>query len=116
GLAHVLVLRLIAMNDPYTLTERLALTARLAALAEELGSIDLAYHAALHRTGALFESGDIAGAEHGLADVERLAGELRQPFYTWFALMGRAMLAIMRGAADGEAQAFRAFEVGTAGG
>ena len=116
GLAHVLVLRLIAMNDPYTLTERLALTARLAALAEELGSIDLAYHAALHRTGALFESGDIDGAERGLADVERRAGELRQPFYSWFALMGRAMLAIMRGAADGEAQAFRAFEVGTAGG
>jgi len=116
GLAHVLVLRLIAMNDPYTLAERLELTARLGALAEELGSIDLAYHAALHRTGALFESGDVDGAERGLADVERLAGQLRQPFYTWFALMGRAMFATMRGSPDSEAQAFAAFEVGTAGG
>src|SRR5262249_38654018 len=66
--------------------------------------------------GALLESGDIAGAEQSLADVERLAGELRQPFYKWFARMGRAMLAMLRGAPDAEAEVFAAFEVGMAGG
>ena len=95
----MLILRLLAINDPFTLAERLALTAELAALAREVGSSEFAWHAAVHRTGALLESGDIAGAERALAEVERLAGELRQPFYTWFARIGRTMLAIMRGAA-----------------
>ena len=88
GLAQVLILRLIAMNDPFTLAERLALTGELTALAGEVGSSELAWHAAVHRTGALLESGDIGGAERALAEVERLAGELRQPFYTWWARIG----------------------------
>ncbi len=116
GLAQVLILRLIAMNDPFTLAERLALTGELTALAGEVGSSELAWHAAVHRTGALLESGDIGGAERALAEVERLAGELRQPFYTWWARMGRTMLAVMRGAPDAEAQILATFELGTAGG
>ena len=116
GLAQVLILRLLAMNDPFTLAERLALTGELTALAAEVGSSELAWHAAFHRTGALLESGDIGGAERALVEVERLAGELRQPFYTWWARMGRTMLAVMRGAPDAEAQMFATFELGTAGG
>ncbi len=116
GLAQVLILRLIAMNDPFTLAERLALTGELTALAGEVGSSELAWHAAVHRTGALLESGDIGGAERALAEVERLAGELRQPFFTWWARMGRTMLAVMRGAPDAEAQVFATFELGMAGG
>ncbi len=116
GLAQVLVLRLIAMNDPFTLAERLALTGELTALAAEVGSSELAWHAAVYRTGALLESGDIGGAERALAEVERLAGELRQPFYTWWARTGRTMLAVMRGAPDAEAQILATFELGTAAG
>jgi hypothetical protein len=116
GLAQVLILRLMAMNDPFTLAERLALTAELAALAGEVGSSELAWHAAFHRTDALLESGDIDGAERALAEVERLAGELRQPFYTWWARMGWTMLAVMRGAPDAEALVLATFELGTAGG
>jgi class 3 adenylate cyclase len=116
GLAQVLILRLGAMNDPFSLAERLELTAELATVAEELGSSELAWHAAFHRTGALLESGDIGGAERALAAVERLAGELRQSFYTWFAHLGRTMLAVMRGDPDAEAQVFTAFQLGTAGG
>ena len=116
GLAQVLILRLLAMNDPFTLAERLALTGELTALAAEVGSSELAWHAAVHRTGALLESGDIGGAERALAEVERLAGELRQPFYTWWARTGRTMLAVMRGAPDAEAQVLATFELGTAGG
>jgi tetratricopeptide (TPR) repeat protein len=114
GLAQVLILRLLAMNDPFTLAERLALTAELAALADDLGSSEFAWHAAFHRSSALLESGEIAGAEHALSEVERLAAELRQPFYAWFARMGRTMLSVMRGAADAEAQALSTFELGTA--
>jgi len=116
GLAEVLNLRVQAMNDPFTLAERLALTGELTALAGEVGSSELARHATVHRTGALLESGDIGGAERALAEGERLAGELRQPNYTWWAHVGRTMLAVMRGAPDAEAQIFATFELGTAGG
>jgi tetratricopeptide (TPR) repeat protein len=116
GLAQVLILRLFAIHDPYTLAQRLGLIAELAALANELGSSELAWHAALHRTCALLESGDVEGAERALVEVERLAGQLRQPFYTWFAHIERTMFALMRGAPDAEAQVFATFELGTAGG
>jgi tetratricopeptide (TPR) repeat protein len=116
GLAQVLILRLIAMNDPCTLAARIELAAELAALAGEVGSSELAWHAAFHRAGALLESGDIDGAERGIAEVERLAGELRQPFYTWWGRSGWTMLGVMRGVPDAEAQVFATFEMGTAGG
>jgi predicted ATPase len=116
GLAQVLPLRLLAISDPFTLAERLALTAELAALADELGSSELAWNAAFHRAGALLESADINGAERCIADMERLAAQLRQPFYTWFAALGRATLARTRWAADAEARTLAAFEIGTAGG
>ena len=116
GLAQVLILRLMAMNNPLTLAERLELTAELVALASQVGSSELAWHAAFHRTDALLESGDIDGAERVLAEVERLSGELRQPFYTWWAHSGRTMLAVMRGAPDAETQVFATYELGMANG
>lgn len=116
GLAQVLVLRLIATNDPFTLHERLDLTAELVALARELGSSELAWHGAFHRTGALLESGDIEGAEAAIAETERLAGTLRQPFFSWFACLGRTGLAVWRGDLDAEAQILATFDLGTSGG
>src|SRR6185436_6856110 len=112
GLAQVLILRLLAMNDPFTLAERLTLSAETAGLAEEVGSNELAWHAAIHRSSALLEAGEITDAERTLCEAEQLAGELRQPFYAWWILMARTMLAVMRGAADAEAQALSTFELG----
>lgn len=116
GLGQVLILRLIASNNPFTLAERLALTAELAALAREAGSIELAWHAAFHRAGALLESGDITGAEDAVDESERLAAELRQPFYIWIAGLMRGMLLILRGDPDAERQARVTFELAAAGG
>ncbi|MBI1815527.1 MAG: AAA family ATPase [Deltaproteobacteria bacterium] len=116
GLGQALHLRLFAINDPFTLAERLDLTAELAALASRVGSSELSWLAAYHRAGALLESGDIGGAEQAFLELERLAGELRQPYYKWHAQLGRAMLAIMRGARDAEAEAFAALELGMAAG
>ncbi|MBI1818024.1 MAG: AAA family ATPase [Deltaproteobacteria bacterium] len=116
GLGQVLSLRLHAIYDPFTLAERLDLTAELAALAARVGSSELAWQAAYHRGGALLESGDIVGAEQSFVESERLAGELRQPFYMQQARQGRAMLAVMRGAPDAEAEVFAAFELGMAAG
>jgi tetratricopeptide (TPR) repeat protein len=116
GLGQALTLRLFAISDPFTLAERLDLTAELAALAARIGSSELSWLAAYHRASALLESGDIGGAEQSRAEVERLAGELRQPFYKWWAQLGRAMLAAMRGAPNAEAETFAAFELGMAGG
>src|SRR5437868_397072 len=48
--------------------------------------------------------------------MERLTAQLRQPYYTWFAAMGRATLATTRGAAGAEVLALAAFEIGSAGG
>ncbi len=111
GLARALNLRFHATGDPFNLAERLDLTAELAALATRIGGCELAWHAGYARGIALLQSGDIVGAEPSFAEVERLAGELRQPLYKWQARTGRAMLAIMRGAPDAEAEAFAAFEV-----
>src|SRR5262249_4995329 len=62
GLAQALNLRLLAINDPFTLAERLNLTAELAALAARIGSSELSLLAAYHRASALLESGDMSGA------------------------------------------------------
>lgn len=116
GLGQVLALHLLAISDPFTLAERLELTSELATLAGRLGSSEFAYHAAFHRISADFESGNIEDAERGLAELARLARQLRQPFYVWWSSCGLAALAIMRGDPDAEAQAFATFEMGMANG
>ncbi len=116
GLAQVLVLRIVAIRNPFTLAERLTLLEELSSLAEALRNRELAWHTAFHRAGALLESGDVAGAEQAIGELERLAAELRQPFYGWYARVGVAMLAGLRGDPDTERLAIAAFEFGVAGG
>src|SRR5262249_16752842 len=70
--------------------------------------------AASSRVTALLESADIAGAEESLVRLERFAGELRQPFFSWWAHLARAMLSGMRGDADAGQKALEAFGVGMA--
>lgn len=113
---HVLVGRLIAINDPTTVRERLALTAELEGLAAELGNAERQFQATVHRAGALLEAGDGEGAEQALARLERLAAELRQPSYSWWGPVGRAMWSILRGLPTAEQDAEAALAAGTASG
>jgi class 3 adenylate cyclase len=116
GLAQVLLTRTLAINHPTSLAERLALTRELGALARELGNQEIAFNAAFHRAGALLESGDAAGCEQAIAEVGRLAGELRQPYNTWWAAIGATMLANMRAEPDAEAKGLAALDIGTRAG
>jgi predicted ATPase/class 3 adenylate cyclase len=104
ALAQALVARAWAMNDPTTLAERLLVTEQIRTLANELGSIELDFQGAFFRTGALLEAGNVTAAEGAKADCERIAAELRQPFYAWWTAMQRAAWALVRGAPDAEAQ------------
>jgi class 3 adenylate cyclase/tetratricopeptide (TPR) repeat protein len=116
GLARVLMAYLIANNDPTTLGERLALNRELEGLAEALDDLELHLFAANSQATALLESGDATRAERAVTRLERLATDLRQPFYLWWAHLGRAMLSVMRGEADAEEKALAALETGLAAG
>jgi tetratricopeptide (TPR) repeat protein len=102
-----------AINDPTTLSERLALTAEVEALTNDLGNLDLSYRVAYRRAGALMESGDPVGAERALARCELLALQLRVPFLNYDAKVARAGWSLMRGLPEAEQQALSAFELGT---
>jgi class 3 adenylate cyclase/tetratricopeptide (TPR) repeat protein len=105
-----------AINDPTTLSERLALTAEQETLADERVSLETRWSAAYQRMGALLESGDIAGTGQMLARLKEIAAKLRQPFFSWATDHALAMMSVMSGAAGAEQEVQAAFEVGTAGG
>jgi len=113
GLVNVLFARVLAITDPTTLAERLALTAELEALATEVGSLDLNCRAAYHRVLPLLESGDAVGAAGALVRYEQLAMKLCMPFFNWSARRERACWSLMCGLPDAEQQALSAFELGT---
>jgi hypothetical protein len=115
-LAHALNLRAAAINDPTTLQDRLALTAELAALANELGILETRWIAAYQRFGALLEAGDIAGAEQMLERLKNLAPNLRQFYFSWATSVAGAMMSVMRALPDAEQDVSTAFQLGSAGG
>lgn len=115
-LAYVLSSRLWAINDPYTLEERLPLCAQLVALAEELGSDELRFYAGYHSLGAWLEAGDPERIAESYRLFESAAGRLRQPLYTWMHALAKAMLAKMKGDDDAERLVTEAFQIGQAGG
>jgi tetratricopeptide (TPR) repeat protein len=81
-------------------TERLALCDEQLAVAHESGNRERILHALAGRASALLELGRIADAEADVAEVSRIAGELRQPAQQWIASSTRAMLALLRGDLD----------------
>jgi class 3 adenylate cyclase/tetratricopeptide (TPR) repeat protein len=113
GLANVLIARVRAINDPTTLAERLALSAELEALANDLGNLDLSQRAVYRRAGVLMESGDPVGAARALARCEQLAVQLHVPFFNYDARAARAGWSLMCGSPDAEQQALSACELGT---
>jgi tetratricopeptide (TPR) repeat protein len=111
-LAHVLIARVRAITDPTTLAERLALTAELEVLADDLGNLELSQTAAYRRVGTLIESGDPVGAARALARCDQLAVQLRVPFFNYYAQVARAGWSLMCGSPEAERQALSAFKLG----
>jgi tetratricopeptide (TPR) repeat protein len=114
ALARALSARIFAIEDPTTLAERLTITAELEALTEQLGQIDLGCLAASHRFDALLASGDAASAEQAMVRCERLAEQLRAPFFAYIPRLLRTLWALMGGAPDAELQAFATLQAGVA--
>ena len=113
ALAFALYGRHWALLGPDRLEERLAVASELVEIAEQAGEKETALHGRTQRIQNLVELGDIAAVDEELARQARLAGELRQPLYLWYAALIRAMRAGLEGHfADGERLAYEALLIG----
>jgi predicted ATPase len=77
--------------------QRLELSAELEQIARESQDGERLVEAHMARTAALFELGRISEAEATIAEMARIADELRQPSQQWAPLVLRALLAEFRG-------------------
>jgi class 3 adenylate cyclase/tetratricopeptide (TPR) repeat protein len=84
-LASVLAARTAAMWDPASAHERLEISAELLELSESTEDPRFRLLALWRRLNALMELGDVAGADAAHSELQRLATELRQPVFRWFA-------------------------------
>jgi tetratricopeptide (TPR) repeat protein len=109
-LARALAARILAIECPMTLHERLALTREFEDLAFGLGNQELAAQAAHLRFDALLQNGDIEAAEQALLRCEAAAARQRAPVFAVFPQVLRTMLALMRGDADVEARIGASFQ------
>lgn len=104
-------------GDPGTLPERLADTAELLAVAEQLPDPSLRCQAWGWRAVALLEAADVAEAERCFEVFDRLAAELRQPTLLWYSAYLRACRLLLAGRfQDAEQASFEAFQLGQAAG
>ncbi len=102
-----------ALWGPGGSPERLALGREIVDLAHQGGDRELALRGHAWCQTALLELGDVAGLDVELAAYERLAEELRQPRYRWYAATRRAMRAFLAGDLDeGERLARAARDLG----
>jgi tetratricopeptide (TPR) repeat protein len=76
---------------------RLVLAAELIQVARESGDGERIAQALVAQVAALFELGRIGAAETSLAELGRVADEIRQPSQQWWVPATRAMLALLRG-------------------
>jgi eukaryotic-like serine/threonine-protein kinase len=106
-----------AMWAPGGAAERLAIGREIVDLARQSGEGELVLHGHAWCQTALLELGDVAGLDVDLHAYERLADELRQPRYRWYAATRRAMRALLAGDLDeGERLARTARNLGTEAG
>ena len=104
-LAYVLEASHLALWGPENVEERLAITAELSRLADELRDPDLTLLGHAWRIPDLLERGDIRAADAEIAEHARLARELRRPFHLWNVAMWGAMRALLDGRfADAQAR------------
>jgi predicted ATPase len=77
--------------------QRLDLTTELAEVARESGDGERVAEAHMAQLASLLELGRISEAEAALAEIARIADEIRQPTQQWISIAVRAMLADFRG-------------------
>ena len=105
-LASSLSDRRFVLWGPYTLEERLTITAEACDVSADLERDEFAIRARMWRICDLLELGDVAGVDREMQAYTRRCEELGFPGFLWHAEMLRAMRAIMEGRfADGEALA-----------
>ncbi|HKP16936.1 MAG TPA: BTAD domain-containing putative transcriptional regulator [Gaiellaceae bacterium] len=113
AIAYALAGRAHAITAPDTVDEFLALGTELCQVAAATG--DRERLQAGHQLGILARllTGDLRGAEADLAEVSRIAEELRQPAQRWDALAAQALMALATGRlSDAEALVPQALELG----
>lgn len=99
-LARVLGSQHMVIAGPDAPEEGLRVAREVVALAGQLEKPETAFLGNMLLYTSLVEAGDIDGAEAALGEVERLADELRQPFFAWWALRLRAAQVLFRGYGD----------------
>jgi DNA-binding SARP family transcriptional activator/tetratricopeptide (TPR) repeat protein len=102
-LADVLLARFYTISGPTTLAERLAETAELLAVAEQLDDRVVRSRGLVPRLRAAMEIGDVEEAQRCLEANERLAADLGLPALRWVVTLhqaGRALLAGQIAAAE----------------
>ncbi|HZR79527.1 MAG TPA: AAA family ATPase [Candidatus Binatia bacterium] len=98
---------------PDTLRERLATARAMLRLAVRTGDRESALHAHRFHLIDSLELGAIDDVDSHLADFVRLADDLRQPYYHWFAAQMRSMRALVDGrVADADRLAEEALAAG----
>ena len=113
ALAFALNARLYALWVPGDAELRLNVSRELLRLAESADDRELALQSRHWVVTDLLELGQIESAEREIAAHARLAEELRQPLYLWFASVWRAMRALLQGRFDhAESLAATALEIG----
>jgi class 3 adenylate cyclase/tetratricopeptide (TPR) repeat protein len=116
-LCYVLVGRFFAINSPATLTQRLADTTELLALAEASGDPQNRFLANFLRSRVALEAGDLAAAEGHAETAMAVADELGQPAFRWMARWTRFGPVQLAGRLEEAEEIGRdALAVGTAGG
>jgi DNA-binding SARP family transcriptional activator len=112
-LASCLHCRNHAVWGPGGAEERLAAGREIVGLAERGGDRELALQGHAWCETALLELGEVAGLDAELAAYDRLAEELGQPRYRWYAATRRAMRTLLTGDLDaGERMAREALAMG----
>lgn len=96
-LAQVLLARFYACAAPDTQAERLANTAELLALADQLGDDAARSRALALRFRVAMEAADVAEAGRCLEANQRLAAELGQPTLRWFVELQRTARSLFAG-------------------
>jgi DNA-binding CsgD family transcriptional regulator len=113
ALAYALSAMHVANWQPGNVGERIEAATEAVKLAEAEGADDLAYWSHHWRAIDVLELGDIESLDVELRAHQRLAEELRAPYYIWNSLRLRATRTIMAGELDeGERLAEQALEIG----
>lgn len=97
-LAYALVGRHAAMLGPRHAPGALGPPDELLAVAARSGNAELRFEGLMHRLVRTMEVGDHVETLDVADELDRIAGELRQPTHQWFALATRANLALVHGA------------------